>query len=80
MWTRETTHDQAGPTALDDDSTVQKEDDTPHDCYAIYIGADELSAGYDSVECTIDGAGLCIAITHGLTVQRQPENLPTIGT
>ena len=30
-------------------------------------------------QSTIDGAGLCIAIVHDLTVQRDPVNLPTIG-
>jgi hypothetical protein len=78
VWTRDAVHD-AGPVAMDNESTVQKQDDTAHDCAAIYIGADELSAGFDSVECTIDGAGLCIAIVHGLNVQRQPENLATVG-
>ncbi len=79
VWTRETDHDQAGPTDLDDDSTVQKEDDTAHDCAAIHIGADELSDTYNTVVCTIDGSGLCIAILHDLLVQRQPENLPASG-
>jgi len=77
VWTRETSDSAA---ALSDNSTVEKKDTTPFDCAAIYIGAAELSAGYDSVECTIDGSGLCIAIVHDLNVQRQPENLPTIGT
>ncbi len=79
VWTRETDHDQAGPTDLDDDSTVQKEDDTAHDCAAIYIGADELSDTYNTVVCTVD-AGQCIAILHDLLVQRQPENLPSSGS
>ena len=76
VWTRESSDASA---ALSDNSTVTKKDTTAFDGAAIYIGADELSAGFDSVECTIDGAGLCIAIVHDLTVQRQPENLPTIG-
>ncbi len=79
VWTRDTQHDQAGPSDMDNESTVQKQDDTPHDCAAIYIGADELSDGYDAVVCTIDGSGICIAIVHGLNVQRQPENLATVG-
>ena len=76
VWTREITD---GAAALDDNSTVTKKNTTAFDCAAIYIGADELSAGFDSIECNVDGAGLCIAIVHDLTVQRQPENLPTIG-
>ena len=77
VWTRETSDASAD---LSDNSTVTKKDTELFDCALIYIGADELSAGFDSVECTIDGAGICIAIVHDLTVQRQPENLPTIGT
>ncbi len=76
VWTRESSDASA---ALSDNSTVTKKDTTAFDGAAIYIGADELSAGFDSIECTIDGAGICIAIVHDLTVQRQPENLPTIG-
>ncbi|HEU0072493.1 MAG TPA: hypothetical protein VFS30_00640 [Dehalococcoidia bacterium] len=76
VWTRETSDSAA---ALDDNSTVEKKDTTLFDCAAIYIGADELSDGFDSVECTIDGAGICIAIIHDLAVQRAPENLPASG-
>ncbi len=79
VWTRESTHDQAGPSDMDDESTVQKRDTVLFDCAAIYIGADELSDTYNTVVCTIDGSGLCIAILHGLLVQRQPENLPASG-
>ena len=78
VWTRESTHDQAGPFDLDNDSTVQKRDTTLFNCASIYIGADELSDGYNSVVCTVD-AGDCIAILHDLLVQRQPENLPASG-
>jgi len=73
VWTHETSDASA---ALANNSTVTKKDTTAFDCAAIYIGADQLSDGFDSVECTIDGAGLCIAIVHDLTVQRAPENLP----
>ena len=76
LWVR-VTDDAAAE--LSNDSVFTKKDTTAFDCVAIYIGADELSDGYDSVECTIDGAGLCIAIVHDLTVQRAPENLVTIG-
>ena len=76
VWTRETSDASA---ALSNNSTVIKKDTTPFDCMAIYIGADELGDGYDSVECTIDGAGICSAVVHDLTVQRAPENLVTAG-
>lgn len=55
---------------------LDKPDTTPFDCAAIYVSADELSDGFDSVEMTIDGAGICIAIVHGLLQQRIPANLP----
>lgn len=71
VWTRET--DDAGGT-LSDDSNFVKKDTILFDCAAIYIGADELSAGFDSIEATAD-AGTCIAIVHDLNVQRAPENL-----
>lgn len=76
VWTAET--DDAGAT-LDDDSNFVKKDTTEFDCAVIYIGAEELSDGFDSVAATIDGAGLCIAVVHDLVVKRAPENLPTIG-
>lgn len=72
VWTRETS-DANG--ALSDDFLIVKKDTVNFDCMAIYIGADELSDGFDSVECTIDGAGLCVAVIHDLEVQRTPANL-----
>jgi hypothetical protein len=74
VWTRETTD--ANGDISGGDGTLVKKDTTAFDCAAIYIGADELSDGFDSVEVTIDGAGLCIAIVHDLEVQRTPANLP----
>jgi hypothetical protein len=74
VWTRETTD--ANGDISGGDGTLVKKDTTAFDCAAFYIGAEELSAGFDSVEVTIDGAGLCIAIVHGLKVQRAPQNLP----
>lgn len=59
------------------DDTWSKSDTTPaKDCMVTTVRAEALSPGFDSVECTIDGAGLCIAIQHGLKVQRAPQNLP----
>lgn len=77
VWTAETAD--AGAT-LNDDSNFVKKDTVNFDCAAIYIGADELSDGFDSVEATIDDASkICIAIVHDLVVKRAPENLPTAG-
>lgn len=75
VWTRETSDASA---ALSNNAQIIKKDTTAFDCAAIYIGADELSAGYDSVECTVD-AGVCIAIVHELVVQRAPESLVVSG-
>ena len=56
------------------DDTVDLGDDTTNDAMHLYVHADQLSDGYDSVQCTVDG-GICIAIIHDLTVQRAPANL-----
>jgi len=45
-----------------------------NDCYAVTIRGDQLSDGYDSVECT-GSAGAVVAILHDLRVQRKPGNL-----
>ena len=74
VWTAET--DDAGAT-LNNDSNFVKKDTTPFDAAAIYIGADELSDDFDSIEATVD-AGDCIAIIHDLNVQRAPENLKAV--
>ena len=58
------------------DAAIVKQDTTAYDCASFYIDASELSAGFDSVEVTIDGAGICIAIVH-LLAQRSPVNLGT---
>ena len=76
VWTRETT-DANGALGTGDGAIVKK-DTTAFDCAAFYIGAEQLSAGFDSVEVTIDGAGLCIAIVHGLKARRAPQNLPVV--
>ena len=77
VWTRETTD--ANGALGEGDASIVKKDTTPFDCAVFCIGADELSDGFDCVEVTIDGAGICIAIVHDLKMQRAPENLPAIG-
>jgi len=76
VWTRETSDANA---ALDDDYEITKKDTELFDAAVIYVGADMLSDGFDSVECTIDGTGVCVAIVHDLLVQRDPANLPVSG-
>ena len=76
VWTKETT-DANGALGTGDGAIVKK-DTTAFDVAVFYIGADELSDTFDSVEVTIDGAGLCIAIIHDLNVQRTPENLAAV--
>ncbi|MCC6772501.1 MAG: hypothetical protein IT360_15000 [Gemmatimonadaceae bacterium] len=71
--TRETT-DANG--ALSASSSMVKKDTTAFDMAVIYVPAEALSEGFDSVECTIDGAGICVAIVHDLYTQRAPQNLP----
>lgn len=73
VWTRETT-DANG--ALAPSSSIVKKDTTAFDAAIFYIAAEQLSEGFDSVEVTIDGAGMCLAIVHDLNVQRAPANLP----
>lgn len=73
VWTRET--EDANGSLGTGDATIVKKDTTPFDAMVFYIGADELSDGFDAVEVTVD-AGECIAIVHDLNVQRAPENLP----
>lgn len=73
VWTRETAD---ASDTLSNASSMVKKDTTAFDCAVIYVPAEALSEGFDSVECTIDGAGLCIAIVHDLYTQRTPANLP----
>ena len=56
------------------DDTVDLGDDTTNDAMVLTVHASQLSDGYDGVQCTVDG-GICIAIIHDLTVQRDPANL-----
>lgn len=75
VWTRET-DDAVGANGGSD--TMTKKDTTAFDAAAFYVDASDLDVanGFDSVELAVDGAGLCIAIVHGLKVQRALENLP----
>lgn len=64
-------------TAMDEqDDTLDLGDDTTNDAMVFTINAEQLSAGYNCVEVTVDG-GICVAILHDLTVKRAPANLPT---
>lgn len=56
------------------DDTLALGGDTTNDCMVFTVGADQLSAGFDCVEVTVDG-GILIAIIHDLTVRRAPANL-----
>lgn len=48
--------------------------DATNDTVVITVRAEQLSDGYDSVQCTA-GTGTCVAIIHDLVVQRKPANL-----
>jgi len=72
VFTRETT-DANGALGTGDGAIVKK-DTILFDQATIYIGADELSDTFNSVEVTVN-AGECTAILHDLAVQRRPENL-----
>lgn len=56
------------------DDTVDLGDDTANDAMRLIVHASQLSAGYDRVECTVDG-GICVAVIQGLTERRTPANL-----
>lgn len=56
--------------------TYDLADDTTNDSVALTVRGDQLSAGYDYVEATVDG-GICIAIIHDLNEARDPANLPS---
>lgn len=55
-------------------ATYDHSTDATNDMIAWYVGADQLSDGYNCVEVTA-GSGTCVAIIHDLNVQRKPENL-----
>ena len=48
--------------------------DATNDNVVITVRAEQLSDGYDRVQCTA-ATGTCVAIIHDLTVQRGPANL-----
>jgi len=55
-------------------ATLTKGAGAGEDCIVFYVGANELTEGYDGVVCTPDG-GTLVAIIHDLVVQRDPVNL-----
>lgn len=57
-------------------STYDLSDDTTNDAVVYTVRAEQLSDGYDSVQCTVDG-GICIALLHDLHIQREGANLAT---
>lgn len=50
-------------------------DDATNDCMVFTVSGDQLSAGFNSVEVTVDGGNTCVAIVHDLKVMRKPANL-----
>lgn len=48
-------------------------------CAVVEVEASELSADFDYVKLASTGAGLVVAITRDLVVQRAPANLPAMG-
>jgi len=48
-------------------------------CMWFEVDGAELSDGFDYVKVTSTGAGIVIAVQHGLDVQRKPGNLTAIG-
>lgn len=64
-WTAKTTND----TNVFDLTT-----DATNDTVVITVRAEQLSDGYDQVQCTA-ATGTCVAILHDLHVQRKPSNL-----
>lgn len=57
-----------------DANTFDLTTDATNDTVVITVRAEQLSAGYDRVQCTAS-SGTCIAIIHDLLVQRKPGNL-----
>jgi len=49
-------------------------DDATNDSMVFTVRGDQLSAGFNCVEVTVDG-GICMAFVHDLNVQRKPSNL-----
>jgi hypothetical protein len=57
-------------------STYDLSDDGTNDAVVYTVYASQLSDGYDSVQCTVDG-GICIAFMHDLMSQRAGNLLAT---
>ncbi len=56
------------------DDTVDLGADATNDSLALHVEAPQLTAGYDGVQCSVDG-GVVVAIIYDLAVQRAPANL-----
>jgi hypothetical protein len=73
-FTRETSD--ADTTTLADESALTKKDTTAFDQACFYIAKEELSAGFNCVEITIDGAGICVVLgvpVVGRALQNQAD-------
>jgi hypothetical protein len=57
-----------------DANTYDNTTDATNDTVVITVRAEQLSDGYDRVQCTA-ATGTCVAILHDLVVQRKPGNL-----
>lgn len=57
-----------------DANTYDNTTDATNDTVVITVRAEQLSDGYDRVQCTA-ATGTCVAILHELAVQRKPGNL-----
>lgn len=64
----------AGPTPAG--GAYDLADDTTRDAMAIHVRADQLSDGYEFVECTVDG-GICIAIPYAPRYKLPATDLPS---
>lgn len=60
-------------------STVVTAASADENCMWFEVDGAELSAGFDYVKVASTGAGVVIAVQHGLDVQRKPSNLVAIG-
>lgn len=56
------------------DANTYTHADATNDTVAITVRAEQLSDGYDQVQCTA-ATGTCVAVIHDMVVQRKPENL-----
>jgi hypothetical protein len=56
------------------DNVYDNTTDATNDTVVITVRAEQLSDGYDRVQCTA-ATGTCVALLHELDVQRKPSNL-----